>query len=158
MRIRNRIILTATILCILVGSLFGCSKATSHCYLCGSPPHTAPCVVDLATGDIGELTISDNQGARSWLFAGSITITLDPWKAQAIVPTAPQAVNWDLYCENCQALIAQTPNHGFVLADLSKSGQPVLYSITLNADYTIRDYHVDTDASDRAIRISATKS
>lgn len=144
------------ILPLLLLLLSGCVK--SHCYLCGSPPYEAPCLVDLATGNIGELSVGDNQGARSIQLIGDATVMIDPRIAKAEISDNARAVNEALFCENCLIAISQVQNHGYVIADLSKPASVSLYPAQLPGNYDIRDYFVTVTESDGTFRIAVAKT
>ena len=128
------------------------------CALCGSGiPHHAPVLVNLSTGEAGEMRVYDpdphhryelaeeqSTGTFSFLHIAGLTgcrdtcnhtcyVTL-PEKEDPIVPT--------LFCRNCRALLADTDIKGYILADLSDLSDMKVYAIKDNVNYTIRDYNI----------------
>lgn len=132
----------ALVLCV------GCSRVVKHCYLCEGIPRGAPCVVDLATGDIAELSTDSNNGAMSWQFIGSLHVTHTPGTASVAIPAETQSVNKELFCDDCLAVINAVSNNGYILADLSDLQNIQVYPIMDNMCCRIRDYSVLIDGLD----------
>ena len=119
------------------------------CALCGSGSgisYHAPVVVNLSTGESGELRVYDpdpyrrneiaekqSTGTFSFLYvAGIMGYRIDP----------------ALFCHDCRALLADTATEGYVLADLYNSSDITIYAIKDGAKYTIRDYDISISAQE----------
>ena len=142
------------ILCAVIMSLFAsCGGRSSHCCLCQGIPYDAPCLVDLSTGGVIPLTVSDNNGAVSFQVLGRARVELEPGAAHAIIPAEPRVRNADLFCNECLALIDATPNNGYVLADLSSPDNVSIYPIDPGATITILNYDISAEADSDDIQI-----
>lgn len=142
------------VFCAMIMSLLAsCGERASHCYLCQSIPYEAPCLVDLSTGDVAPLTVSEDNNAVSFRILGDARIEQLPWETHATIPAEPQAVNANLFCEDCKALIAATTNGGYVVADLSDLNSVTLFPIVNQKAISIRDYDISAEADGNHIRI-----
>ena len=151
--------LSGLVLCAVIMSLLvTCGRRSSHCYLCQGIPYEAPCLVDLSTGDVAPLTVSNNNGAASIWFLGKARVVLESEAAHVTIPSAPQTVSADLFCEDCMALVDATPNSGYVLADLSDLGSIQLYPIVNRGIFTIRSYNISIVGDRNLIGIWVTAS
>lgn len=126
------------------------------CSICGHLKCHAPCVLNLATGEIGELElyqphfrkvgeIAEEQtgGTFSFIYpAGLQGIRLtDPWYIEVDVPTEGDRKNNSFFCERCWKILDEYED-GYVLIDLYDLGNPVVYDIEDGATYKIRCYQI----------------
>jgi len=131
-----------------------------ECSLCGNPKRHAPCILNLATGEIGELElyqphfskageISDQQtgGTFSFIQAAGLTgIKLtDPWYIEVDVPMEGTQKSINLFCVKCCKLLNEYEK-GFVLLDIYDVEHPVVYDLSDGAIYTIRCYQIAVSA------------
>ena len=145
-------------LCFALLLLFtSCGRANKHCYLCQGIPYEAPCLVDLSTGNVAPLTVSENFDVVSFQILGNARIEQRPGETHATIPAEPKPVNTGMFCEDCMPRISATPNRGYVLADLSDFSRIQLYPVEGGEANTIRGYDIFIHADDDYIRIQVIK-
>ena len=132
------------------------------CALCGNGngmSYHAPVVVNLSTGEIGEMRVYDpdpqhrseiakeqSTGTFSFLNIPGLSGYRDTCDHSSHV-TLPKAKEWMLiepsyFCRSCRTLLADTATTGYVLADIYNLDNIMIYAIADKAEYTIRDYTV----------------
>lgn len=74
---------------------------------------------------------------------------------RATILIGGEEMNPALFCEDCRALIEDTPNNGYVLADLHNLNSIKLYPLE---DQTIRNYTLSVSKLDFGYEIQMTKS
>lgn len=143
--------------CVLMLMLLlsGCGK---HCYLCQGIPSDAPCLVDLSTGQVVEMTADNDPGAIIWTSLGGAQITLESNRASAIIPTDDRTMDASLFCKDCLALLSELPDSGYVIADMQDPGNLSLYPAQTDASYSIREYEVTVTISGDGLHIEVTKA
>lgn len=151
--LRNKRRVTCALCFVLLLLFTSCGRANKHCYLCQGIPYEAPCLVDLSTGYVAPLTVSENYDAVSFQILGDARIEQLPWETHATIPAEPQPVSTSLFCEDCMTRIDATPNHGYVLADLSDLSSIQLYPVEGGDAVTIRDYNISISADGGQIQI-----
>lgn len=147
-------------------SLSGCcitdTQHNPRCYICESMPYHAPCLIDLSTGHILELSVYDNDpitqgklakdqttGHVSFTMSGGMLAITDAGNsAQTTIPTDPRTMNVNLFCHACQQAIHSIPNNGIVLADLYELEHIRYYIIEVGAEYSFRDYTIKIEQRD----------
>ena len=132
-----------------------------RCALCGFIKSHAPCLVQLETGEVGELMLYDphpvyvgelaeEQVGGELIFfypAGCRGIRLtEPWKLTVEVPSDEGRMRKAYFCRECRELL-KGYDTGFVLADLYIPGRPVVYSVYDGAEYRVRCYEVFIEES-----------
>lgn len=138
------------------------------CALCGSGSgisYHAPVVVNLSTGESGELRVYDpdpyrrneiaekqSTGTFSFLYVAGIMGYRDTCDHSSHV-TLPKERKWTridptLFCRDCRALLADTATKGYILADLYNLSNITTYAIKDGAKYTIRDYDICISAQE----------
>ena len=114
-----------------------CGHSADHCYLCQGISHDEPCIVNLATGEIAVLS-TGSYGHAEMTFTGGVSVTGENGEScHATIPQTSEAVDSNLYCTDCLALIETTSNNGYVLADLYNLNSIKLYPLE---DQTILNY------------------
>ena len=151
-------------ICVAAVLLFG---NDTECCLCNSPSYSAPCLVDLTTGDILELRLDGpsttpglgNQAdvaTFSFIRFGSVTGTKQtaPSMIELKIPIdgAPSRPS---LCRQCRQFLPQGYNGRYVLADLENNA---LLPIVDVAEYTIRSYSITTTLTDDSIILSIQQS
>ena len=131
-----------------------------RCALCGPRvPYPAPCLLDLSTGQVGEMTVylhhptkpgevapMDKQPTGTFNYVSCIglpgiretctftcTVTL-PKERRLMVPAQ--------YCRDCRRLLAQAGVEGYVVVDLYDPDHIRAYPIQEGKSELIRDYRV----------------
>lgn len=127
------------------------------CALCGGGRYHAPCLVNLATGEVGELRIYDldperedstvNSPAQTrsvFYFTAGVCAFCDENDntCTAQLPEKTDPVTGTYFCRNCRAKLADIAAGGFVLADLYDLAHIRIYPVTPGAEYGIRNYTV----------------
>ena len=118
----------------------------------------APVLVNLSTGEIGEMRIYDPDLPRSDFDIASIQQTgtfsfaryagLTGIKdtcshtSRVEIPGELEPMDMKYFCRDCRALLAQTASEGFVLLDLFDVEEIKAYAVIEGAEHTIRDYAV----------------
>lgn len=127
------------------------------CALCGGSRHHAPCLINLSTGEVGELQVytshphvageiaeEQQTGTFNFLYCAGIMAARDTsnhicW-ANVPLDVEPMAIEW--FCRDCRALLSGICTEGYVLADLYCLDHIQVYDIADGESYTIRDYTV----------------
>lgn len=121
----------------------GCRGSRSHCYLCEGLAYEAPCLVDLATGDVAELKPLNNEDYLVWTGYSSIMVEQQPdGSVLATIPASNQEIARELFCDNCLAAIDATTRGGYILADLEDLDSIRLYTIEADRRFSLRQYDV----------------
>lgn len=133
------------------------------CAMCSNlrgPAFHAPCLLDLSTGNLTELTIYE----PSYLYSGElsenqsldhsvITFTAngtplfidrlkDIQRCVTYLPVEEEPMAPVHYCRNCRAILARVATTGYVLLDLFHLDEIEAYPIEEGAEYNIRIYSV----------------
>lgn len=146
------------------------------CALCGyggGPRYHAPCLVNLSTGEVGEMRVYDPDPVRGWEVSGvqqtgtfsmlrcagvtaarntdAHTCTAElPRKADELIPA--------YFCRDCRGRIAEVSRRGFILADLYDLTDIQTYALSGEASYSIRGYDVSVSrrGGDRLLHVEIT--
>lgn len=137
---------------ILWGTLL---PSPAPCAICGTGMvYHAPCLVDVSTGEMGELRIYDydmpGQVAREQaagftglsVCAGCLVIR-DPQAqtCRAALPYKEGEVDASRFCKRCRKILEEVST-GYVLLDLLDPESIRAYPVFPGASYSIRDYAV----------------
>lgn len=130
------------------------------CALCGNGngmPYHAPVLVDLSTGEIGEMQVYDpdpvhryelaeeqSTGTFSLLYVAGLTGCRDTCEhsCDVTLPEKGGQIDPTHFCRNCRAVLAGIDTEGYILADLHNLSDIAAYTIAGRSEYTIRDYAV----------------
>lgn len=147
---KKTIYIVAAILAICVAAILSLWNET-ECCLCNAPTSSAPCLVDLETGDILELRLdgpSTTYGPEglpdvetfSFIRFGSITGTkqTSPNVIALKIPMEDKSTAPAL-CRNCRQLLPQVYDGRYVIADM---GDGVLFPLTVGAELTIHGLQI----------------
>lgn len=131
---------------------------TENCALCGQIKCHAPCLVNLATGEVGELAlfiphptlageIAQEQTGGTLAFfscAGHRAMQDTDARTCAVqIPKSSKTANPHFFCRACRKRLSGT--RGYALADLYDPNQIQTYPVQDGAVYDIRDYRVSID-------------
>ena len=148
--------LTEILCCMtLILILSGCGK---HCYLCQGIPCNAPCLVDLSTGQVIELSVDNDPGAVIWTYLGTARLSFEPNRVSAIIPTDDRETDCNLFCNDCQALLSELPNGGYVIADMLDLNNLSLFPAQAEGSYTIREYEITVMTNPGGSSVVITKA
>ncbi|MBD5147641.1 MAG: hypothetical protein HDT19_02455 [Oscillibacter sp.] len=138
------------------------------CALCGNGNGTsyhAPVVVNLSTGETGEMQVYDpdphhrseiakeqSTGTFSLLNIAGLTGYRDTSNHSSHV-TLPKKREWgtidpSYFCRGCRTLLADSATKGYAVADLYDLDKITIYAIKKGAEYMIRDYAVSISTED----------
>lgn len=134
------------------------------CVLCGGGiPYHAPVLVNLSTGEAGEMRVYDpdsqhryelaekqSTGTFSYLHIAGLTGCRDTCDHTCCVtlPETEAPIEPTLFCRDCRALLADTATKEYVLVDLYNLSDIAVYAIKDGAKYTIRDYDISISAQE----------
>ncbi|MBQ5642370.1 MAG: hypothetical protein IIV13_01255 [Bacteroidaceae bacterium] len=121
-------------------------------------PYHAPVLVNLSTGEIGEMQIYDpdlpgsvldinpiqQTGTFSFARYAGLTGRKDTCShtSRVEIPKELEPLRMEHFCRACRAILAQTASEGFALLDLFNLEDIKAYAVLEGAEYTIRDYAV----------------
>ena len=126
-----------------------------RCPLCDFIKSHAPCLVNVATGEVEEMAlytphyqlvgeIAEEQNDSTFSFvtiAGARgTRVSSPWIMELDVPVAKEPLFKYHFCRDCRKLLADQA--GYVIADLYVHGQPVVIPITDGMEQELRCYKI----------------
>ena len=137
------------------------AKIPECCAVCengeGRPYH-APVLVNLSTGEVGEMRIYDpdlprsdfniatiqHTGTFSFVHYAGLIGRKDTCShtSSVEIPAELEPLCMEHFCRDCRAILAQTATEGFVLLDLFGLEDIKAYAVVEGAEYTIRDYAV----------------
>lgn len=149
-------------------SLLGCSRSPApepeQCSLCGYIPSHALCLVNLNTGEIGEIRCYDPHPTKAgeisefqrggyfcFLYIAGEQGYLDACipEAHVYVPVRAEKCNEQYFCISCRTLLSEYTNEGYVLADLQCPDRPVLYPVEDGTEFSIRCYEVTISSKEK---------
>ena len=128
-----------------------------RCAICDSIPYHAPCLVNLATGEVGELTVYEPHpfhageiweyqqgGTFSFLTVAGITGYRDTarWEAHISIPVDPNEYEEQYFCFSCRNLLLPYSNTGFILANLQVPSEPDVFFIQKDSQITVGCYKI----------------
>lgn len=128
-----------------------------RCPLCDFIKSHAPCLVNVATGEVEEMAlytphftlvgeIAEEQTDSTFSFvdvAGARgTRVSSPWHMELEVPVTKEPMFKYHFCRDCRKLLAH--QRGYVIADLYVPGEPVIIPITADMEQWVRCYKITT--------------
>lgn len=142
---------------------------SEQCSLCAGTRYHAPCLIDLSTGQIGELPVYDphpylqgeiaeeqQTGTFSFFFCADIMGWRDTstYTCHLTLPSESRSMDPTLFCQNCQTILGSFSHKGYALADLYHLNEIQLYPIYDGANYIIRDYAVSVSFNNNSKDLS----
>lgn len=128
-----------------------------RCAICDSIPMHAPALVNLATGEVGELTVYEPHpfqageiweyqpgGTFSFLTVAGITGYRDTarWEAHISIPVDQNEYEEQYFCFSCRNLLQPYSNAGFILANLQVPSEPDVFFIQKDSQITVGCYKI----------------
>lgn len=161
--------LLLTLAAVIVFSVsFWFSVAQTGCCLCEASPCGSPCLVDLETGKMLELSldgpcatanttgITDVETFAFLQFGDVSGIKMTaPGMIELTVPVDGTVQVPDL-CQSCQGLLPKGFRGKYVLADLSDAENIVLMPIAIGTEFPIQGYNITIEASERSGEVVLT--
>lgn len=144
-----------------------CTPEPEICVLCENGrcvSYHAPVLVNLSTGEVGELQVYDpdprhrnelaevqSTGTFSFISVAGLIGYRDTCdhSCNVTLPKERETITPAYFCHDCRTILADTATEGYILADLHKPGEIVTYAIEDNTTYTIRDYTVSISSEDK---------
>lgn len=131
-----------------------------RCALCGEGvPYPAPCLVDLSTGQVGEMPVylhhpskpgeiapMDKQETGTFNYVSCIGLPgireTCTFTCTVTLPKERHLMDPALFCKDCRYLLAQAGIEGYVVVDLYDPEYIRAYPVQTGNAQTIRDYRV----------------
>ena len=169
----------AAILCIaLLVTLSACwanqNRDPEKCSLCDNLSCHAPCIINLSTGKILELSVyephpftagelAEEQRTGYFSFIQGAGISGHKIGGKSVIVTIPaesKGLSQQHFCTACLHLLAEYTNQGYVLADLKDPKKPIIYSLYQNCTFSFRCYDTSiqkhSDAEEFVVTIIGT--
>ena len=156
----RRIIFVLMMVALLL-SLVACSDVSTpepeRCSVCDYIPSHAPCLVNLNTGEVGEIAlyephhtlvgeIAEEQrgGYFSFMSVAGLRGHLDACvpEAHVTVPDGVEKYEEKHFCSTCRELLVAYAECGFVLADLRNPETPTIYPVEAGTEFEVRCYKI----------------
>ena len=134
-------------------AMVGCDvQEEKECCMCNSAAHTAPCIIDLETGDMLELdmpSVSDAYGGESNVKTFSIirfgevvgSKQTAPDVIELCVPASDRVKNLAL-CSDCRKLLPEGYYSRYILAELRNPESPKVIPVENDVDLTVYSYQI----------------
>lgn len=160
---KNKFYLIA-VLTVMLSITFLINQRTARpedCILCGSQKYHAPCIVNLFTGEVGELTIyaphstlvgeiaEEQPGGTFSVFpcgGQKAVLDSDARTCSVQLPESIKMLKNQFFCKHCRELLMGM--RGFALADLYDPNKICVYPVRDGAEYIIRGYTVSVEWND----------
>jgi len=128
------------------------------CALCETgAAYNGPCLVSLATGEVGQLETSwaqDGNYVRYFGCAGlSAVEDVKAHTCEVSLPEESDPMSAAYFCRDCRAKLAEITTEGYVLADLQTPNDFRLYSVTAGAAYEICGHAVTVTSDEESERL-----
>ena len=157
--------------CLFLVVLLISTIPPKECVLCTEPPHHAPCLLNLSTGEMDELTVYDphptnskalsekqTTGTFSFLHCAGLTGYRDTAceLCHFDIPIDTDKYNASHFCSDCRNLLASFKDHAFVLVDTFDAVNPLILPIKESVIYEIRYYRISTEHNTECDRYELT--
>ena len=131
-----------------------------RCAICESIPYHAPALVNLATGEVGELAVYDPHpfkvaelneyqqgGTFSFIYVAGINGYSDTanWETHITIPTDENEYEEKFFCNACRILISGHTEKGFLLLDLRTPESFSIISLESDVIQTVRCYEIQAN-------------
>ena len=128
-----------------------------RCAICDSIPYHAPALVNLATGEVGELAVYDPHpfkvaelnpyqqgGTFSFIYVAGINGYSDTanWETHITIPANENEYEEKFFCNACRERIAAHTDKGFLLLDLRTPESFAILSLDSDKIQIVRCYEV----------------
>ena len=149
----------AVILILIFASAILPAPEPERCAICDSIPMHAPALVNLATGEVGELTVYDPHpfkvaelnpyqqgGTFSFIYAAGLNGYSDTanWETHITIPTNENEYEEKHFCKSCRERISGHTEKGFLLLDLRTPESFGILSIDSAQIQSVRCYEIQT--------------
>lgn len=128
-----------------------------RCAICDSIPYHAPALVNLATGEVGELAVYkphpfkvaelneyQQGGTFSFIYVAGLNGYSDTanWETHITIPTDENEYEEKFFCKSCRELISDHTEYGFLLLDLRTPESFSILSLDSEEVQAVRCYEV----------------
>lgn len=132
------------------------------CSICDFKGKHSPCIVNLSTGEIGELKVYNSPenekiiseqwdgGTFSFVSVLGLHSWRDSWTQSnhCDVPIEGDIIKAEYYCEDCREVLLATSLRGYTIIDCFEDDTIVAYKIIEGEKYSIRKYDVTINIKD----------
>lgn len=161
------------LLCLSIAVRLVSQMPPKECVLCTAAPHHAPCLLNLSTGEIGELTVYDTNPFNSKTLSDEQTTgTFSFLHCVGLIgyrDTACELCRFDIpcdadkyepsyFCSRCRNALASYRDHAFVLVDTFEAGNPLVLPISKSVTYEMRCYRISAVYNNEHNRYEITVS
>ena len=130
-----------------------------RCAICESIPCHAPCLVNLESGEVGELSVYEPHpfkvaelnpyqqgGTFSFIYIAGLNGYSDTanWETHITIPVDLNEYEEKYFCKACRELITDHTDYGFLLLDLRTPDSFSILSLDSEKIQTVRCYEVQT--------------
>lgn len=151
--------IVAVILILILARAILPTPEPERCSICDSIPIHAPALVNLATGEVGELAVYDPHpfkvaelneyqqgGTFSFIYAAGINGYSDTANCEThiTIPINENEYEEKYFCKACRKLISGHTENGFLLLDLRTPESFSIFSLESDVIQTVRCYEVQT--------------
>ena len=158
----------AVILILVLARAILPAPEPERCAICDSIPMHAPALVNLATGEVGELAVYDPHpfkvaelneyqqgGTYSFIYAAGLNGYSDTanWETHITIPINANEYEEKHFCKACRELIADYTDYGFLLLDLRTPDSFSILELNSDQSQTIRCYEIQTKVQPDDIEI-----
>lgn len=139
-----------------------------RCAICESIPYHAPALVNLATGEVGELPVYEPHpfklaelnpyqqgGTFSFIYVAGINGYSDTanWETHITIPTNENEYEEKFFCKSCRILISSHTENGFLLLDLREPEKFSILSLGSDEIQRLRCYEIQTTQQSNEVEI-----
>lgn len=153
---RKVAIFFAMLFVILLGCSMNPVPEPEQCSMCDDLSRHALCIINLSTGEklelniyephpfsVGEIAEEQPGGYFSFIRGAGV----EGYKVAAeyvvvSVPVRAEKMDQQFFCNACRDLLTSNVKSGYVLADLKKPDEPVVYPIDISTSFSVRCYSV----------------
>ena len=140
-----------------------------RCAICESIPCHAPCLVNLETGEVGELAVYEPHpfkvaelnecqqgGTFSFIYAAGINGYSDTanWETHITIPTNENEYEEKHFCKSCREKLVIHTDSGYVLLDLYNPESFCILDLNEDHIQTVRCYDIHTEDHHDKIEIT----
>ena len=140
-----------------------------RCAICDSIPYHAPALVNLATGEVGELAVYEPHpfkvaelneyqqgGTFSFIYVAGLNGYSDTanWETHITIPINENEYEEKYFCKACRELISSHTKNGFLLLDLREPEAFSMLSLYSDDIQTVRCYEIHTAQHSNEIEIT----
>lgn len=147
----------AVILILVLAHAILPAPEPERCAICDSIPMHAPALVNLATGEVGELEVYDPHpfkvaeldefqqgGMFRFIYAAGLNGYSDTanWETHITMPINENEYEETFFCKYCRNMISNHTENGYLLLDLREPKNFSIISLSSDEVQTIRCYEI----------------